>query len=124
MKEQELKSAFKQMWGHYPAPVMLLRRDHVIIGTNRAAETAGIPEGINCYTLAGRDKICAHCKAAKARRSGTGIRETAFSQSLGRVMDGFWIPLDGNEDYYVHFGNDVTEFADPKRFPEMETTAG
>jgi len=38
-------------------------------------------------------------------------------------MDGFWIPLQGHEDYYVHFGNDISEFADPAAFPEM-TAAG
>ena len=66
MAEDNLIASFEQMWGTYPAPVMLRTKAHVIIGTNRAAQEAGIPTGTNCDTLAGRDKICTHCKAAKS----------------------------------------------------------
>ena len=53
MAEDNPIASFEQMWGTYPAPVMLRTKAHVIIGTNRAAQEAGIPTGTNCDTPGG-----------------------------------------------------------------------
>jgi cold shock CspA family protein len=34
-------------------------------------------------------------------------------------MDGFWVPVAGEEDVYVHFGNDITDLVRPELLPSV-----
>jgi hypothetical protein len=117
--DQSFIQAFEQMWGHYPAPVMLLNKAHVVQAVNSAGQALGITPGINCFALVGRDRRCRHCKAPLALKNGEAQRSVEFSKDFGRVIDGYWIPVAGNAELYVHFGNDITAWADPSKFPEM-----
>jgi hypothetical protein len=29
-------------------------------------------------------------------------------------LDGYWVPVTGEKDIYVHFGNDITEYVRPE----------
>jgi hypothetical protein len=113
--------AFEQMWGNYPAPVMLLNKAHVIQAVNKIGKALGITPGINCFSLVGRDRMCQHCKAPLALKTGEAQRSIDFSKDFKKVIDGYWIPVSGSNDLYVHFGNDINNVADPAKFPEMIT---
>ncbi len=117
---QEVLDAFRMMWGLYPEPVMLIHAGREIIAMNKRAESLGISLGIKCHTLYPSDKPCPGCLANKALRRGAAERKAAYSERQKRFMDGFWVPVDGEKDLYVHFGNDITELVRPELMPECE----
>jgi hypothetical protein len=51
------------------------------------------------------------------------MRELGYDETLKMVMDSYWVPLDGSHDFYIHFGNDITEYARYGLFPEKAETA-
>lgn len=110
--------SFKHMWGNYPEVVFLLDEKHVIVAVNKSAEALGIKPGINCFSLNQTDQMCKGCKAPLMRKTGTAQRKVTYTDGIG-VMDGYWIPVDGSEGLYVHFGNNITEWADPCKFPQI-----
>ena len=114
--------AFKQMWGNYPEFVLLLDKNHLIVAVNKFAENLGIEPGINCFSLNQTDRMCRHCKAPLMRKEGKAQRQVSFNDGRG-VMDGYWIPVEGSDGLYVHFGNNITEWADPDRFPQIKQCA-
>ncbi len=104
------------MWGLYPEPVMLIHVSREIVAVNNCAEKLGITPGIKCHTLYPSDKPCPGCMANKALKSREAIRKCGYSERTKQVLDGYWIPVNGAEGLYVHFGNDITEFAKPELF--------
>lgn len=110
----EVLKAFQMMWGLYPGPVMLIHASREILAVNAAAAELGLPVGITCHSLYPSDKPCPGCLADKALRQGQGIRRAAYAPRQKQFMDGFWIPVAGEKDVYVHFGNDISEYARPE----------
>ncbi len=104
MEELKILDAFESMWGPFPEPVMLIRKDRTILATNALARTAGIPTGIKCYALNPEavTSACKRCKANLALREHRAIT-TEEVQNGNRVI-GYWMPLKEAPDMYVHFG--------------------
>lgn len=113
---QEITRNFHLFWDNYPAVVMLVHKNRTIIATNKAGQDIGCPVGMRCIDL-GEKKHHAGCRANKALQAGAGVREVCYVEHMGQVVDGYWIPLAGGEDLYVHFGNDITEWAAEHLFP-------
>jgi len=115
--KMEILDAFRMMWGLYPEPVMLIHRSRKILAVNDAAAAFGLPTGITCHSLYPSDRPCPGCLADKALRHGKAARRGAYSSSQGKFLDGFWIPVAGDPDIYVHFGNDLTDLVRPELLP-------
>ena len=113
----EVLKAFQMMWGLHPGAVMLIHKSREILAVNQAAEALGLPTGITCHSLYPSDTPCPGCMANKALNQGQAVRKTAYAQSQQCFMDGFWIPVLGEPDIYVHFGNNITEFVRPELLP-------
>ena len=113
----EVRSTFHLFWDNFPAAATLVYKDRTIVEINTAARELGYPVGMKCIDL-GEKKHHAGCRANVALRDKTGVREVAYYDFLDKVIDGYWIPLAGQEDFYVHFGIDITEFAHDRMFPK------
>ena len=113
----EIRRNFHLFWDNFPSPVMLVYKDRTIIEANKAGQAIGCPVGTRCVDI-GEKKHHAGCRANKALREQVGVREVAYSEQSGQVVDGYWIPLAGAEDLFVHFGIDITEFAAERLFPK------
>ncbi|CCH50267.1 hypothetical protein [Pseudodesulfovibrio piezophilus] len=112
--QPEILESFKLMWNLYPSPVFLVHKDRDILATNKAAQGLGINAGIKCHSLCENQKVCPGCKANVSLKKNEGVRQLAFSSYSNMFMDGYWIPVDGVDDVYVHFGNDITEYVKPE----------
>jgi hypothetical protein len=113
----EIRSTFHLFWDNFPAAATLVYKDRTIVEINTAARELGYPVGMKCVDL-GEKKHHAGCRANVALRDKAGVREVAYYDFLDKVIDGYWIPLAGQEDFYVHFGIDITEFAHDRMFPK------
>jgi hypothetical protein len=109
MIEQKILDAFETMWGPFPEPVMLIHKDRTILARNELARTAGIPEGIKCFSLnpEAASSACKHCKANLALREHRAVC-TEETQNGSRII-GYWMPLKDDREVYVHFGVGVAE---------------
>ncbi|MBJ6798584.1 hypothetical protein [Geomonas propionica] len=120
---EEILRNFHLFWENYPAPVMLIHKDRTILAVNRAAQTVGYPTGLRCVDL-GEKKHHAGCRANVALRDKIGVRDTAWYDFCSAVLDAYWIPLAGAEDFYVHFSNDITAFASERMIPKDDCSGG
>jgi hypothetical protein len=104
MEDQKILDAFETMWGPFPEPVMLIRKDRTILATNALARTAGVPTDIKCYSLnpEAATSACKNCKANLALREHRAI--TTEEVKDGHRVIGYWMPLKDAPDMYVHFG--------------------
>lgn len=119
----EIRRNFHLFWDNYPSPVMLVHKDRTIIEVNKAGHDIGCPVGTRCIDL-GEKKHHAGCRANMALREQTGVREVSYAEHMGQVVDGYWIPLAGSGDLYVHFCNDITEFAAERLIPKKCEESG
>ncbi|OGT98724.1 MAG: hypothetical protein A2X80_10130 [Geobacteraceae bacterium GWB2_52_12] len=117
---EEIRKNFHLFWDNFPTAVTLVYKDRTIIEANKAAQELGYPVGMKCVDL-GEKKHHAGCKAHVALRDKVGVREVGYYDFLGKVIDGYWIPLAGAEEFYVHFGIDITEYAADRLFPEKSS---
>lgn len=106
MVSQQTLDAFHQMWGTFPEPVMLVHKSRTVLAVNDFATKLGIPTEIKCFSLnqneQGISDHCRQCKANLALRTGEAISE---KDSINGVeIIGFWVPVKGVPDIYVHFG--------------------
>ena len=115
----EVVKAFQMMWGLYPAPVMLIHKSREILAANAAAKNLGLPVGIKCHSLYPSETPCPGCRANAALKKGEALRKVEYSKSMGKFLDGYWVPVDGVEDVYVHFGNDISEYVRPELLPQQ-----
>lgn len=120
---EEIRKNFHLFWDNFPFPVMLVYKDRTIIEANKAGEAIGCPVGTRCSDI-GEKKFHANCKANNALREQAGIREVAYIEHMGLVMDSYWVPLAGYEDIYVHFGVDITEYAADRLLPNKQEQSG
>lgn len=114
---EEVRRNFHLFWDNFPFPVMLVRKDRTILEANRLGEEIGCPVGTRCVDI-GEKPHHAGCRANKALSEKAGVREVAYYEHLKQVVDGYWIPLAGVEDVFVHFGIDITEYAAERMFPK------
>lgn len=120
---EEIRRNFHLFWDNFPAPTMLVHKDRTIVEVNKAGQEIGCPVGMRCIDL-GEKKHHAGCRANKALKEQTGVHEVSYLEHLGQVVDGYWIPLAGSEEFYVHFGIDLTEYAAERLFPAKSGCAG
>jgi hypothetical protein len=98
-----LVDAFDRMWGRFPDPMVLVRRDRTILAQNDAARA--LPWSVvggKCYdvNLASQGRVCQGCQAHAALDQGTAI---ACDGALdGKRIRDYWIPVKGVCDVYVH----------------------
>jgi len=104
MIDAHVIEAFEMMWGLFPEPVMLVHRNRTILAVNQQARGLGLPAGIKCSSLNPAnhtDDNCAQCQAAASLREGEA--KWMFGEHGGRKIRGFWVPLAGVPDVYLHF---------------------
>ncbi len=111
--------AFRQMWGNYPELVLLLNQKHEIVAVNKVAQNLGIEPGIKCFSLNETNRMCKGCKAPVMRKQGKAQRYVVHNDTLG-IVDSYWIPVDDSDGLYVHFGNNITQWADPQKVTGAE----
>jgi hypothetical protein len=118
--DDALLKSFHMFWGNFPSPVMLVHKNRTIVATNRVGQTVGVPVGTRCADL-GEKKNHAGCRANQALSEGSGVHEVGYHAHLDQVLDSYWVPLAGAEDYYVHFGIDITPYAAERFRPQACT---
>lgn len=116
---EELSRNFHLFWDNFPSPVMLVYKDRTILDRNKPAEAMGCLPGTRCSD-SGKKEDHGKCLANQALQEQTAKRIVAYSDSLGMVVDGYWIPLAGEKDIYLHFFTDITEYAAERMFPKKE----
>jgi len=114
---EEIRSNFHLYWDNFPQPVMLVHKDRTIIEANKVSQALGCPVGTRCDDL-GEKQHHADCRANLALSEQTGVREVAYYEHLGQVIDSYWVPLAGADNLYVHFGIDISEYAADRLFPK------
>lgn len=102
----EVIKAFHMMWDEYPSSVYLLRKNRDVVAINKAATRVGRNTGEKCYKKNG--SLCSWCKAHKMIETNESLREVVKAHGL--IFDSYWIPVP-NTDLFVHFGNDITQWA-------------
>ncbi len=113
---EEISINFHLFWDKYPAPVMLVQKDRTILAVNKAGQAAGYPVGVRCIDL-GEKKYHEGCAADKALQEGAAVRAVAYLEHAGIVGDVNWIPLAGSNDLFLHFIDDITEYAAERLLP-------
>lgn len=104
--DPRLAEAFQLMWGNFPEPMMLVHRDRTILAVNAACEKQGTSAGTKCFSYnrvpgAVENHACKGCQANQALAAGKAIScEGDFGD--GRTIRGYWVPLQGAKDVYVH----------------------
>ncbi|MBN1665360.1 MAG: hypothetical protein JW943_17325 [Deltaproteobacteria bacterium] len=102
--------AFHMNWNIHPFPVLLIKKDRTILGVNTAGQKLGIPAGMKCFRLAKNEKICPFCQGNTALKENRGIQVGGYNPATKKFTETFWVPLDGIEDVYLHYGNDITQW--------------
>ena len=105
VEERELIRAFHMMWENYPEAVRLIRRGFQVVAGNRIYLAQGGQVGRRCNV--GDPALHKGCQAMNALKS----RETRRKQTEvnGVHWDSYWIPVEGTEDYFIHFTNGINE---------------
>ncbi len=110
MVDQNVIEAFHSMWGTFPEPVMLVQKNRNVLAVNDLAKKIGIPTEIKCFSLnpeTGGADHCKQCKANEAMRTGEAV--VLKSPMNGAEVIGYWVPVKGVSDVYVHFGIGTAE---------------
>lgn len=103
--DPRLVEAFQLMWGNFPDPMMLVHRDRTILAVNAACAAQGTGAGTKCfsYNLVPGDVengACRLCQANKALNAGSTMGcEGSFG---GKRIRGYWIPVMGSSEVYIH----------------------
>ena len=118
---EELIRNFHIFWDNFPSPVMLVYKDRTILDVNKAGEAAGCQPGTRCSDTGKREDHAA-CLANQALKEQTAKRVVAYAENLGMVVDGYWVPLAGEQDIYLHFFADISEYAAERMFPKKDST--
>jgi|GEM_PF-240108 len=114
--DEKLSSSFHLFWDNFPSPVMLVRKDRTILDGNRAAEAMGCVPGTRCID-SGKKEDHRRCLAGQALQEQSAKRLVTYADNLGLVVDGYWVPLAGKPDLYLHFFIDITPYAADHLFP-------
>ena len=111
MVDQNILDAFQLMWGTFPEPVMLIQKNRTILAVNDLAKKIGIRTEIKCFSLNPGEVASDHCKQCKANialRTGEAVVEKGPLNGVEVI--GYWLPVKGVPDVYVHLGIGTAEF--------------
>lgn len=109
-EKDNIIQAFHQNWNLHPFPVLLIQADRTILAVNEPGKKLGIPVGSKCFQLAGKDKVCPFCQANMAMKEKKGIQVGSYQEARKQFVETFWVPLEGNESIYLHYGNNITQW--------------
>ncbi len=115
----ELRQNFHINWDNFPFPVMLIQKDRMILAINKTAQEMGVPEGTQCFNLAD-GSVCKGCQAEQALKEQSTKRKVGYHAPLKKVIDAYWVPLAGQDNLYLHFNIDITEYASERQFPQIK----
>lgn len=105
--ENQLIESFNQMWDKYPEPVQLIHRSFRILAVNESCRLLGGVAGVICCA----DNDCKPhpgCRAMLALK--TNEAQVVAREREGTQITGYWIPVAGATDYYIHFGNGMKDY--------------
>lgn len=101
MVDSNIVEAFHLMWGNFPEPVMLVNKRRDILAVNKVCSKAGGVAGIKCTSIGTPDQH----KGCLANRALSSQQATyCKSEGHGKMVIGYWIPVDGFPEIFVHFG--------------------
>jgi hypothetical protein len=107
--------AFRLTWENFPDAMVLVRRDRTILARNAATVAqgafGGLPVGEKCFkanALEGKD-TCRACRANQALRDRKPI--ACEGEVGGHRIRGYWIPLAGSSELYIHGYTTLTPLA-------------
>ena len=106
MTKEELISAFHAMWDNYPEQVRLIDRTFLVLAGNKAYLAAGGEVNIRCREQ-GPPEGHAGCRAQEALKAGE--TRSVYNELAGVPCESFWVPVQGETDYYIHFTNGLNE---------------
>jgi len=98
---EELVNSFRMMWGKFPAPVVLIHKSKTIVSSNEQAQILSegkLTCGLKCTAMPGDHKNCKANQALKEQMAKTSPFELNGVPNLS-----YWVPVDGEADYYLHF---------------------
>lgn len=98
---EDLVKAFNQMWGKFPETVLLIHKNRTIVAYNECADKVSkgmLSCGIKCTSCPGDHSRCRANQALKERKTTTLEVELGGEQRLS-----YWVPVEDEPDYYVHF---------------------
>ena len=98
---EELIEAFHLMWDNYPEQVRLIDRRFTVIAGNPAYTEAGGQTDVHCNV--GDPAMHRGCKAIAALNAKEAM--TTRTEVAGIPWESFWVPVAGEDDYYIHFTN-------------------
>lgn len=101
MIDANVIEAFHLMWGKFPEPVMLVHKKRDILAVNETCSKVGGVAGIKCTSI-GTPEQHKGCRANQALASQKATY--CKSETQGRTIIGYWIPVEGYPEIYIHFG--------------------
>jgi hypothetical protein len=97
--------AFHLMWGNFPENVTLVHKSRTVMAVNKAAEKMGfVKPGMNCAKIGTEPHK--GCLADKAVEFGE-VKYVHIPLPDSHAV-GFWIPLDGYPEFFLHFNVGLT----------------
>lgn len=105
MVDSKVVEAFHLMWGNFPEPVMLVHKSREILAVNEACSNFGGVAGTKCSDK-GSPEQHKGCLANKA----LATQKTTYSKNKSgeKEVIGYWMPLTGYPEIFVHFGIGTT----------------
>jgi len=97
--------AFHLMWGNFPEPVMLVHKNRDILAVNKSCSNAGGVAGRKCSDN-GSPEQHKGCLANQAL--ATQQAKYTKHKAGEREIIGYWIPVTGYSEIFVHFGIGTT----------------
>ena len=92
--------AFEMMWGKFPEGVMLIDKSKNILAVNAACAAVGLSAGMICSNI-GPPESHKGCLANQAI-----VEQKAKYKKIntnGKEFISFWVPVDGQDNLYLHF---------------------
>lgn len=108
--EKAIIDAFQMMWGNYHEPVRLIHRSLHVLAGNAAYLNMGGQTGGRCNT--GNPELHRGCQAMRCLKER--ITTCKSIDMDGVQWDSYWVPVNGCEDYFVHFTNGMNVYLEMK----------
>lgn len=105
-QENVLIEAFQMMWGNYPEPVRLIHKSFRVVSGNAAYINSNGPVDVKCNAT--NPELHRGCKAMAALKDKETKIKTSIMNDVQWVS--YWVPVNGVEDYFVHFTNGINEY--------------
>jgi len=106
MTQEELICAFHAMWDNYPEQVRLIDKTFLVLAGNKAYTAAGGQCGIRCVEQ-GPPEGHRGCKAQESLKEH--MVKSVQNELAGVPCESFWVPVEGETDYYIHYTNGLNE---------------